>query len=56
MRVVVFLDAIESVAILGANLVNMLVHQLDVRLVLVLGLARGQLSVGQLLLEGRCDK
>ena len=46
LRVIVLLDAIESIAVLGANLVNMLIHELDVGLVFVLGLARSQLSVG----------
>ena len=40
LAVIVLLDTIESVAVLGADLIDVLVHEFDVSLVLVLGLAR----------------
>ena len=40
LTVIVLLDTIESVAVLGADLIDVLIDQLDVSLVLVLCLAR----------------
>ena len=40
LTVIVLLYTIESVAVLGADLIDMLIDQFDVSLVLVLGLAR----------------
>ena len=40
LAVIVLLDTIESVAVLGADLIDVLIDQLDVSLVLVLCLAR----------------
>ena len=40
LAVIVLLDTIESVAVLSADLIDVLVHEFYVSLVLVLGLAR----------------